>query len=316
MVRKRLVEMMEGEIGVNSSVGVGSIFWFELKLASAANNATAAQQVRTRPSAPAPFEAPGRTLLYVNDNQANVELVEQIIARRPNLRLLRAGNGTSGITLARMHQPAVILMDINLPGITGYQALQILQEDLATARIPVLALSANAMPSDIDKGLAAGFLRYLTKPLKVDEFMAVLDLALQAGQPPRPPSAANPAQGDDHASSRCPPTTGTDALVRHRTTRVAVSAKCVSAANRYRVSCGSVYGLRLRRTPNRALDTLISSWAQHLARANPGIKLRGAHGPQRQRRSAQRCAMRMSVFGNLRCAVVADMRRQGRHQHQ
>jgi CheY-like chemotaxis protein len=87
-----------------------------------------------------------------------------------------------GITLARIHLPKVILMDINLPGISGLQALKILREDPATQHIPVVAISANAMPRDIEKGLQAGFLRYLTKPIKVNEFMEVLDMALEAAQ--------------------------------------------------------------------------------------------------------------------------------------
>ena len=120
-----------------------------------------------------------RTLLYVEDNPANMKLVEQLIARRPDMRLLSAGDGTLGIELARIHQPEVILMDINLPGISGIEALKILREDPATAHIPVVALSANAMPRDIKKGLEAGFFRYLTKPIKVNEFMDALDVALE-----------------------------------------------------------------------------------------------------------------------------------------
>ena len=123
-----------------------------------------------------------RTLLYVEDNRANMELVEQLIARRPDMRLLGAGDGMRGITLARMHLPDVILMDINLPGISGIQALKILREDPITAHIPVLAISANAIPSDIKKGLAAGFFRYLTKPIKVNEFMDALFLALELAE--------------------------------------------------------------------------------------------------------------------------------------
>ena len=119
------------------------------------------------------------TLLYVEDNQANMQLVEQLIARRPDMRLLTAGDAILGIALARTHQPEVILMDINLPGMSGIQALKILREDPLTAHIPVLAISANAMPHDISKGLEAGFLRYLTKPINVNEFMEALDLALE-----------------------------------------------------------------------------------------------------------------------------------------
>ena len=85
----------------------------------------------------------------------------------------------SGIALARAAVPDVILMDINLPGISGTKALQFLREDMATAHIPVVALSANALPRDIEKGLEAGFFRYLTKPIKIQEFMQTLDVALK-----------------------------------------------------------------------------------------------------------------------------------------
>lgn len=92
--------------------------------------------------------------------------------------MLSAIDGNLGIALARAHLPDVILMDINLPGISGIQALEILREDPVTTRIPIIAISANAMPRDIEKGLEAGFFRYLTKPIKVAEFMDVLDMAL------------------------------------------------------------------------------------------------------------------------------------------
>jgi CheY-like chemotaxis protein len=119
------------------------------------------------------------TLLYVEDNPANLKLVEQIIARRPDMRLLTAVNGNSGIEIARTSLPDVILMDINLPDITGIEALKILRSDPSTAHIPIVALSANAMPRDIKKGLQAGFFRYITKPIKINEFMDALDVALE-----------------------------------------------------------------------------------------------------------------------------------------
>jgi len=124
-------------------------------------------------------EAEVHTVLYIEDNPANMELVERLVERRSDLRLLKAGNGSSGIALARMHLPQVILMDINLPGISGIQALRTLAQDPSTAHIPVIALSANAMPRDIEKGLAAGFFRYLTKPIKVNQFMDTLDETLK-----------------------------------------------------------------------------------------------------------------------------------------
>ncbi|MDO8597120.1 MAG: response regulator [Sulfuricaulis sp.] len=120
-----------------------------------------------------------RTLLYVEDNPANLQLVEQIIERRPDMRLLSASDGTLGIELARASQPDVILMDINLPGMSGIKAMQILRADTATAHIPVVALSANALPRDIERGLEAGFFRYLTKPIRINEFMDTLDVALK-----------------------------------------------------------------------------------------------------------------------------------------
>ena len=125
-----------------------------------------------------PDGTPLRTLLYVEDNPANLELVEQLIARRPDLRLLSAADGNLGIEFARAYQPEVILMDINLPGISGIEAMKILRADPSTAHIPIIALSANAVPRDIEKALEAGFFNYLTKPIKVNQFMDALDVAL------------------------------------------------------------------------------------------------------------------------------------------
>ena len=119
-----------------------------------------------------------RTVLYVEDDLANLKLVEQLLARRPDLRLLSAQDGTLGVALARATQPELILMDINLPGISGNEALRILRQDRLTAHIPVVALTVNSLPSEITKGLKAGFFRYLTKPLKLAEFMDTLDASL------------------------------------------------------------------------------------------------------------------------------------------
>jgi CheY-like chemotaxis protein/two-component sensor histidine kinase len=176
VVCKRLVELMGGAIGVESTVGAGSVFWIDL-------NVTAEPPaVAPVPRATAPqLDAAGgraRTLLYVEDNPANLMLVEDLIARRPDIRLVSARDGISGIEMAQAEKPDVILMDINLPGISGIEALRVLVTDRATAHIPVIALSANAMPRDIEKGLEAGFFRYLTKPIKVNEFMDTLDIAL------------------------------------------------------------------------------------------------------------------------------------------
>ena len=178
VMTKRLVELMGGTIGVESTVGKGSLFWVELNLAAAPMLVGADAKPAPCQSASPAHDPSLRTLLYVEDNPANLNLVEQLIARRPNLRLLSAGNATLGIAMARTHLPEVILMDINLPGISGIKALRILHEDPLTQHIPVVAVSANAMPHDIRRGLDAGFFRYLTKPLKVNDFMNVLDTAL------------------------------------------------------------------------------------------------------------------------------------------
>lgn len=178
VVSRRLVELMDGEIGVTSTVGVGSVFWFELDTASEPKLVTDEALPRASPPFVVQPGASVRTLLYLEDNQANMALVEQLIARRPDMRLLGAQDAMRGIAMARAHQPDLILMDINLPGINGMQALAILREDATTRHIPVLALSANAMPSDIEKGMTAGFFRYLTKPIRVPEFMAALDEGL------------------------------------------------------------------------------------------------------------------------------------------
>jgi signal transduction histidine kinase/CheY-like chemotaxis protein len=179
MVSKRLVELMKGEIGVESTVGKGSVFWIELNLTAEPQLAAAAAEPTAVAQAQVHAAARLRTLLYVEDNPANLMLVEDLIARRPDIRLLSAADGERGVQIARASRPDVILMDINLPGISGVQALRILAEDPATAHIPVIALSANAMPHDIEKGLEAGFFRYLTKPIKVNEFMDTLDVALK-----------------------------------------------------------------------------------------------------------------------------------------
>ena len=182
MVTKRLVELMGGIIGVESVVGVGSIFWFELNLTDAPLRAI--EQTEHEPlMRPQVLDGtPRRTLLYVEDNPANLELVEQIIARRRDLRLLSAADGNLGIEFARVYQPEVILMDINLPGISGLDAMEILRTDPTTAHIPIIALSANAVPQDIDKALNAGFFDYLTKPIRVRRFMDALDAALVESQ--------------------------------------------------------------------------------------------------------------------------------------
>ncbi len=175
VMTKRLAELMGGVIGVESTPGQGSVFWVELNLTTQVvlppetsdMNPVAVRQADGQPHT--------YTLLHVEDNPANLLLVENLMERRPDVRLLTARDGLTGVELALSTLPHMILMDINLPGISGIKAMQILGSDPKTAHIPVVALSANAMPRDIEKGLEAGFYRYLTKPIKIDEFMQTVD---------------------------------------------------------------------------------------------------------------------------------------------
>ncbi len=184
VVTKQLVELMGGSIGAESVVGKGSVFWVELDTTPAPPPVVveAKPAVATEPAMMPASGAPLRTLLYVEDNLANLKLVQQIIARRADLCLLTATEAITGIASARTNLPEVILMDINMPGMSGIDALHILRSDPMTAHIPIIALSANAMPHDIAKGLEAGFFNYITKPMRVNEFMEALDAALVFSQ--------------------------------------------------------------------------------------------------------------------------------------
>ena len=179
VVSKRLVELMQGQIGVTSSVGTGSVFWIDLVVATDPHSEYIKAACATPAAVPLPDGQRPHLLLYVEDNPANLRLIQRLIARRPDMRLLTAQNGNDGINLARVNVPDIILMDINLPGINGIDAMQLLRLDPLTAHIPIVALSANAIPRDIANGLEAGFLRYLTKPIDINQFMTTLNEVLE-----------------------------------------------------------------------------------------------------------------------------------------
>jgi PAS domain S-box-containing protein len=193
---KRLVELMGGRIGVHSVAGQGSVFWVELDTPGAQTSAPASParttsvrlQVAAVPGS-APVSRRPCTVLCVEDNRANQLLVQRLLAQRADVRLLLAGDAEHGLQLARTVQPDVVLMDINLPGMSGLQAMEHLAADAATAHIPVIAISALAMQHDIDKGIQAGFFRYLSKPIKIDAFTEALDAALDLADRPEEASA-------------------------------------------------------------------------------------------------------------------------------
>ena len=178
VVTKRLVELMDGHIGVTSEAGVGSTFWIELRVAESV-------PLPVSPALPRPDLAGALldnsapvTLLYVEDNPANLTLVEEIVRYCPQLRLLTARDGRLGVDMALTQLPQVILMDINLPHINGTDALKLLRADPRTAHIPVIALTANAMPGDVERSMAQGFYRYLTKPINLEEFTEAINSTL------------------------------------------------------------------------------------------------------------------------------------------
>ncbi|HEX4599723.1 MAG TPA: ATP-binding protein [Burkholderiaceae bacterium] len=181
VVTKKLLELMGGTIGATSAVGAGSVFFVELNSAAIPPEAVEIVPAEAPVAVQAYEHDPViSTLLYVEDNPANLKLVEEMIRFRSDLRLLSAPDARLGIELARAHRPRLILMDIHLPGMHGEDALKILREDPKTSHIPVIAITAHAMPRDIAKGLAAGFYRYLTKPLALDAFTEAIDSALAA----------------------------------------------------------------------------------------------------------------------------------------
>jgi PAS domain S-box-containing protein len=180
---KRLVELMEGTLGVESTVGQGSTFWVEMALAESpvARLEKDLKTVLAPTASPASKET--RTVLYVEDNLSNLELLQRLLAHRPGIRFLPAMQGRLGLDLAREHRPDLILLDLHLPDVQGDEVLRRLREDPKTRRIPVVIISADAMPVQINRLMAAGARAYLTKPLDIKKF---LDLFYEILSEPRP----------------------------------------------------------------------------------------------------------------------------------
>jgi CheY-like chemotaxis protein len=172
---KGLVHLMGGEVGVESTVDEGSTFWVSLQPAE--DPAMAVQLVPDAPSAVAAATIPqqSRTVLYIEDNLSNLQLLQRILATRPGIKLVEAMQGRLGLDLAREHHPDLILLDLHLPDLSGEEALLRLQAEPETSQIPVVVISADATRDRAARLLASGARAYVTKPLDVREFLAILD---------------------------------------------------------------------------------------------------------------------------------------------
>jgi CheY-like chemotaxis protein/nitrogen-specific signal transduction histidine kinase len=174
-ITKRLLEIMDGKIGVESEINQGSTFWVELPTGEIVNNNL---------NQPDDLHLRRYILLYIEDSRTNVSLVAQILKARPDIALMSAHTGEMGLELAKMHHPDVILLDINLPGMDGFEVLAQLRKDEQTQNIPVIALSANDTAHQLERGHDAGFLSYMVKPLDIKKFLQSIDFALKPQEKP------------------------------------------------------------------------------------------------------------------------------------
>lgn len=179
---KSLVEQMEGRIGFSSQPEKGSTFWIELprhdRSGAAVPEATAA--IAALPAVSAPLAEPMPRVLYIEDNPHNLEMIREVFAALGNVEMLAATNAEQGLLLARTQSPALILMDINLPGMDGFAAFHHLRAQPKTASIPVIALSANASATSIRRAMSEGFADYVTKPVDIADFLTRIRFALAA----------------------------------------------------------------------------------------------------------------------------------------
>ena len=183
---QRLVELMGGTIAFTSTEGVGSRFWIDVPV-----HTGSPEQIAPAASREGLSWHSGFSVLHVEDNPANRVLVKNILATLDDVRVIEAADGRTGIQMARHYQPDLIILDINLVDIDGYEVLRRIRETEAIARTPVLALSAGALPVDIARGLKAGFAAYLTKPLDVCTFLEAVNAALsRSGAEERPRETA------------------------------------------------------------------------------------------------------------------------------
>jgi len=181
VISKRLTEMMGGQLELDTREGAGALFTLRLPRAQPVEEEQGPPQ--HVPAPPADTPRVKRTVLYIEDNPSNVDLVESVLSERSDIELLVAPDGPTGLNLANNRRPDLILIDIGLPGIDGYEVCRRLRARMDLKATPILALSANATQADIERGHAAGFDDYLTKPLDVKLFLSHVDRLLEAATP-------------------------------------------------------------------------------------------------------------------------------------
>ncbi|HEY6178809.1 MAG TPA: response regulator, partial [Kofleriaceae bacterium] len=173
-ITRRLAELMRGRVGFSSEVDRGSAFWVEMPVHRRASAESVPPKIELAVS---PL-ASGRTrhkVVYIEDNPSNIAFMHDLIEDLPSVELITAPTAEIGIELVRSHRPRVVIMDINLPGMSGFDAVQQLREWPETRAIPVIGLSAAALLKDTARAKDAGFYRYLTKPVKVAELTRTLE---------------------------------------------------------------------------------------------------------------------------------------------
>lgn len=180
VITKRLAELMHGDVGFRSIDGDGSEFWVDVPAHASEPPSLASLAEAHRPPSDRPGAEGHRLVLYVEDNPANIAFMKDLVGSLEHVELLIAPTAEMGIELACSHQPEVIIMDINLPGMSGLDALHALRDTLETKHIPIIALTAAASERDKQRGIQAGFHDYLTKPVNVDKFVTALDELLAA----------------------------------------------------------------------------------------------------------------------------------------
>ncbi|WP_455209840.1 PAS domain S-box protein [Kaarinaea lacus] len=178
VIAKNLIELMGGQIQLSSTPGQGTTFWIDIPVAKISGHSTDRLPGSQNMNDCTQCCDSANTILYIEDNPANVRLVKHVMKCRPNIHLLTATAGPQGLEIAARDKPDLVLLDITLPGMDGYEVLSKLQENEHTRQIPVIAVSANAMHRDIERGLNAGFTHYITKPIDVNKLLNVVDKSL------------------------------------------------------------------------------------------------------------------------------------------